>query len=809
MRFLIAYIIFFFSLSLIGQQTNSQVNIIGIVYDADTNQPLPYATITLQNLNNNNFSGGVTNNKGGFDINILPGKYKLTVEFLSFQPFIINSINIDQDIDMGIIELNQNFEHLDEVELNANKNIIEYKFDKKIYYASRDIANSGGNAITVLENTPYIRLDNNGNISVRGNKANILVNGKPFGGQEGNSNILSLIPSNSISKIEVISPSAKYDAEGGGGIVNIVLKKGKGQGYNGTVEVHGGTPDNDGASAFIDYKSEKINVYSTASFNHTVKIKKSEIDQEYYNALDILSGTLNEKREDDRQKNSFLFNIGSDFIIDKKNTITTSVLYTLADKNYDSNLLLNDFNADDDLIQVNDRNVSDNTDEHFIEALLNYTTLFELEGHKLSFDLKYNSTHSENITDIFNNITIPTPENAQEQSNKLQHLSTYLFQADYQLPLTKDGLLEMGFKTNARRYTNDFQYALLNPDTKIYEPITGFKNELDYDENIYALYANFSKQNNSFNYSLGLRAEFTQTKINELNSEESNYNYTDLFPSLNLGYTLKNDGFLSFNYTYFIDRPSIAELNPFTSVVDERHILVGNPYLQPYNTNFLLLEYYKELKKFTFSTAFFFSGATDQIRYIIENTEEQTPDNFDIYIRKPVNDGNLNQYGLEFNFTYTPTNHLRFRWYVSPYYYNIFNTLNNAYDYNDFVVYSNLVGDYRFTNGLKFQLNYALQSPKKTALTTLETIQFLNASVSLDLFKKKATLTFVANDFLNTRTYNFDSFEANTYTHKNWRFDSQYLLSFTYRFNNANNRNSHNRSKEIDKETFEIDEDIK
>ncbi len=809
MRFLIVYILFFFSISLIGQQTHTQANIIGFVYDADSDQPLPYATITLQNLNSNNFSGGVTNNKGSFDIDISPGKYKLTVEFLSFKPFVINVLNIDQDIDIGQIELNQNYENLDEVELNTGKNIVDYKFDKKIYYASKDIANIGGNAVTVLENTPSVRLDDTGNINIRGNKAIILVNGKPFGGQEGNSDILSLIPSNSISKIEIISPSAKYDAEGGGGIVNIILKKGQGQGYTGTLEIHGGIPGNDGISSFINYKTDKINVYSTASFNHSIKIKNSQLDQDYYNSVGTPSGFLDEKREDERQKNSFLFNIGSDFTIDKKNMITTSVLYSLANKNYNTNLLLKDFDANDDLTQTNNRNVLDNTDEHFFEGLLNYTTQFIKENHQLSLDLKYFTSHSDNITDIFNNITIPTNDLSKQQSTKLQHLVTYLFNIDYQLPITNNGLLETGFRINDRRYTNNFQYSSLNPNTLSYEPVSGYKNDLDYGENIIAFYGKFSKHYNNFNYSLGLRTEYTNTKIYELNIEESKNNYTDFFPSLNLGYTLKDESLLSFNYTRIIDRPKVAELNPFTSVADERFILTGNPYLNPFYTNFFVLEYYKEFNKFNFSTALFYSGSIDQIRYIIDNTGEQTPDNFDIFVRKPINDGDLNQYGLDFNFTYTPTNQLRFRWYVSPYYFDLSNTLDNAYDYDDFLIYSNLVGDYKFSNGLKFQLNYTIQSPKKTAITELKTIQFLNASISKDLFKKKATLTFRANDILNTRTYDFESFEANTYTHKNWRFDSQYLLSFTYRFNKASRRNSHNRSKDADKEIFEIDEDIK
>ena len=809
MRFFIIFILFFFSLNLIGQQNNTQVNIIGLVHDADTNQPLQYATITVQNLENDNFSGGVTNNKGIFDIDIPTGKYKLTVDFLSFQPYIISSLNVDKNIDLGQIKLSQRFENLDEVELNNNNNIVEFKFDKKVYHISKDIANIGGNAITALENIPSIRLDNNGNISIRGNKATILINDKPFGSKDGNSNVLSLIPSNSISKIEIISPSAKYNSEGGGGIINIVLKKSKGKGFKGTVEIHGGIPDNDGISSFMNFKSDKINVYSSLSFNHAVKIRDIQLDQVYFNTSNEPSGSLDQKREDERQKNSFLFNIGSDFNINKKNTITTSFLYSLANKNFDSNLLLKDYNAVGDLIQENDRTVFDNTDDNYFEALLNYTTLFDLDDHKLSFDLKYNISNSNNITDIYNNFTIQTNDLLQQQSKKSQKLTDYLFKIDYQIPFTKKRLLKTGFETNNRRYTNNFQNNFLETTENSFIPINGSINDYDYDENIIAFYGEFSKQYENFNYSLGLRTEITITKINELKREEFTNNYNNVFPTLNLGYTFKNKSLLSFYYTRLIDRPKVTQLNPFTSFADNRFILIGNPHLQPSYTNYFILEYFKEFSKLTFNTAIFYSGTTDQVISVIENTGNQTPDNFDIYIRKPINDGNLDQYGLDFNLIYSPTKHLRFRWYVSPYLFSISNTHNNTYDHDDFVIYTNLVGDYRFSNGLKIQLNYAFQSPKETALNKIETIQFLNASISKDLFKKKATIAFRATDIFKSRIGDFESFEASTYTHRTWSYNSQFLLSFTYNFNKVSRKNSHDRNKEIDKEIFDIDEDIK
>ena len=808
----IFYLLLFFTLSVFSQQRpGTNIIIIGSVYDSEAGIPLPYATVTLQDIKTNNFSGGVTNNLGRFKVEIPPGKYKLSIEFLSFEPFTVKVMDLTQDTDLGKIELKPDYEKLKEIEINSGKSIISYKFDKKVYYAAKDIANTSGTAITVLENTPAVHLDDSGNIILRGNKAKILVNGKPYGNQDNISDVLGLIPSNTISKVEIISPSAKYDSEGGGGIINIILKKGKGNGYSGIVEVHGAYPANDGISSFINYKSAKVNVYSTMSFNHNVKIKNTDLRQQYYDSMGDLAGQMDQDRNDDRQKNSFLFNIGSDFNIDKKNTVTTSLMYTLQNKDYDSELDLTDLDAFSNLIGFNKRKVGDHTDEGYLEALVNYTTIFNSDDHRLSFDLRVDRRNSENMVDIKNQISYPEDKVILQNSDKIQILSNYMAKADYQLPLKNNGMIEAGGRLNFRRYSNDFEFNTLNQQGGGFGSSESYRNDLQYKEDIFAGYVTYKKQYERFNFSGGLRLENSNTSVEDLLSEDiTENNYTNLFPNINLGYVLKDESMLSFNYIRYIDRPRVDQLNPYTSVTDNRFIQTGNPYLQPYYTDFLLLEYYREFAgKLTFSTAMFFNHAKDQIRYVIQDTGEQTGDDFNIYIRKPFNDGNLDQLGVEFNFIYMPTQQLRFRWYISPYYFKIHNTEAQRYDYEDFVVYTNLIGDYRFKGGLRFQLNYTLQSPKKDALTELKTIQFLNATVSKDLFKKKATLTFKANDILQTRTYDFSSFEADTFTHKIWRFDSVYSLSFTYRFNKARKRNSHNKSKEIGKDVFDIDEDIR
>ena len=810
MKLLLTLLISLISLSLFSQQVNEYYKITGVVQDTDAHSPLQFVTVTLQDINTKEIIGDITNKKGEFELSVPNGKYYCIVESLSFSPFIIRSLSIDQDLELGVIELKANYEQLDEVEIVAKSNLIDYRFGKKVYNSSKDIANVGGNAITVLENTPSVRVDDQGNISIRGNTAMVLVNGKPYGGANSNADVLSLIPANTISKVEVISQSAKYDAAGGGGILNIILKKRVDEGYNGTIEVHGGIPDNDGISTFINYKSDKINIFSTASFNHLLRIKDTEIDQIFLDDDQNPTGNFHQTREDNRQRNSFLFNLGSDFYIDDKNTLTTSLLFTNTNKNYDSELFLDDFQPVGDLIRSSFRNADENSDETLLEAFINYSTKFNEKGHILDLNFKYDNNIADNQTFIKNFETFPGNEVTEQQYLKNESVNNYNFQLDYSLPIKEDAKLEAGHKSSFRNYENDFTASNLNPVTGIFQVIPEFTSIINYEESIYAFYLNYSKELEKVSFSVGLRTEITNTEINEKNTNQSFINdYTDLFPSVIIGYNFNNKNNLSFNFSRYIDRPTISQLNPFNSFTDERFILVGNPFLNPYYTNYFQLEHYQEFEKITLISAFYYSNSTDRILNILEKTGNQTIDGFDVYRRIPINNGNLNYTGIEVSATYSPTKKIKLFGLLSPYYADLSNTRDNAYDYNDIIWYGNFRVLLRLTNTLRFQMDYTFQTPQKTAITELASFQYSNLTLSKDFFEGKATLTFKINDVFHSREAIYKSLEANTITNRNFIFDTQYLLSFSYRFNKAKRRNSNNRAKDIDKNVFEIEDNIK
>lgn len=810
MKSLIILITFLLSFSLIGQVTIETNNIIGQVKDADTHLPLQFVTVTLQDIHTGELTGDVTDKEGQFELSVPDGKYYCIVESLSFQPFIIQVLSIEQDMEMGTIELEQNSENLKEIELVARSKLVDHNLTKKVYNASKDIANIGGNAVTVLENTPSVKVDGQGNITIRGNSALILVDGKPYGGQRSSADVLSLIPANTINKVEIISQSAKYDAEGGGAILNIILKKRSTEGYNGTIEAHVGMPDNDGISTFVNYKTDKINMYSTVSFNHQVMIKDTDIQQIFLDDTQQPTGNFDQERSDYRQRNSFLINLGSDFYLDEKNTLTSSILYTNSNKNYDSELFLNDYQPLNELLQSSLRKVDDNSDEGFLEAYFQYTTKFNKEGHQLSADFKYDNSLADNKTDILNTETFPGNELTEQKYVKDESVDNFYIKTDYTLPLKNNSSFEAGFKANFREYNNDFTSSNLNQTNLRFEPIADFSSEIDYKEYIYAFYANFSKQVNKFSFSLGLRTEITETTITEkILDDEFINNYKDIFPNALLTYSLKDQNILSLGYTKYIDRPSISELNPFNSFTDERFILVGNPFLQPYYTNYFYLEYYQEFEKLSLNTALFYSNSTDRILNVLEKTGIQTDDGFDIYRRIPINNGMLNFTGLEIEATYNPTNKIRLYGLLSPYFSQLSDTRDKAYDFDNWVIYGNLRLLYRINNTLRFNIDYIYQSTQKTAITELNAFQYTNLNISKDFLDGQATLSFKINDVFYTKKAKFSSLEANTITQRNFIFDTQYLLSFSYRFNKSSRRNSHNRSKEIDKNIFEVEDQVK
>ncbi|MCF6347501.1 MAG: TonB-dependent receptor [Flavobacteriaceae bacterium] len=797
----------FFWVYFYGQEpTTNKITVTGKIIDSISKKTVEFATISFKN--NEGIVGTTSDKKGNFSMSIPSGIYTIKIEFLSYTPKEFINRELKQDTNLGNVQLLFSAENLDEVEVVAREKLIEFKVNKKIYNASKDIVNRGGNAMDVLNNTPSVRVDEDGNVIMRGASATVLIDGKPLFGLDSNTDILSTIPSNSIEKVEIITRSAKYSADGGGAILNIVTKKRKGSGLSGSIDLHLGTPDNNGASTFLNENTDNINIFSTISFNNEKKIRRTTIDQTIFDNNDNVTGFYDEIRKDENQRNSFLFSLGSDFYINNNNTLTTSLLINTNNKNFISTLGLDDFDATNTLERSANRNVGDFDDDSRIELFLNYTTKFNDDGHQLSFDFKYDNTVSKNNATIIESTIIPISESINQKVDKEQNLDNFLFQLDYTLPFSDTKKLESGYKGTFRLYENDFKVSQFDEILRDFITIGGFNDVVNYDEKIHAFYMQYSASHGNLSYSLGLRSETTDISIGEDSSNNIiSKNYTNLFPSATLDYEFEGGSYLSLYYSRGINRPSIAQINPFISLSSERFQSIGNPDLDSYFNDYVEFSFGKDFEKLSIISSVFLNYAKDPFLTVIQNAG-QNADGSDIFIRTPINNGNKNIIGVDIDLTYRPFKGLRFGTYINPYNLDISNTIDNLYNFNSWVLYAQTYALVSLNNGLRFKVDHGYQSSIKNKLTTLKAINFANITISKSLFKKKATLTFRVKDVFNSKWFSTQSFEANTNTLRRTRYDQRFNLSFTYRFKQKR-RSSRDRGREVNKDVLEDKQDEK
>jgi len=273
MNYFFSTLLIISSLNIFSQQSPNLQNVTlkGKIIEKETQQVLEYATVVLKDLRTKKLSGGITNAEGLFSFEVSTGLYEISFEFIGFKKMVLSNQKINANRDFGIINLHADTENLNEVEIIAEKSTVEIKLDKKIYNVGKDMTVKGGTATDVLENVPSVTVDQDGTISLRGNdNVTILINGKPSGlvGLNG-TNALKQLPAEAIEKVEVVtSPSARYQAEGTGGILNIILRRSKISGFNGSSQLTLGNPDRFGVNANLNYRTSKFNLFTNSSYDY-------------------------------------------------------------------------------------------------------------------------------------------------------------------------------------------------------------------------------------------------------------------------------------------------------------------------------------------------------------------------------------------------------------------------------------------------------------------------------------------------------------------------------------------------------------
>ena len=690
------------------------ISLTGKVIDAKTNQPLEYATIVLKNTKSKKISGGITDSKGMFSIKTPVGNYEISVEFISFKPIKLPTQDLSENKDFGIIKLSEDSSSLDEVVIIAEKTTVDIRLDKKVFNIGKDLSIRGGNASDVLGNVPSVQVDVEGNVSLRGNEnVTILIDGRPSAlvGING-AEALRQIPAEAIEKVEVItSPSARYDAEGTAGILNIILRKNKLTGFNGSLQFDIGNPERYGSAFNANWRTKKWNLFTNTGFRYGKSLGNSLYDSKYLSAAAQNARVL-EVRNFDRLGKSLFTSFGAEYYISQNSSIIGNIIYNTGNDDDINSNSIDRFDSNGNINEATFRTENEHEDEKRIQYTLDYVNNFDGNGRKLSINTQYSTEREDKLNDITEVDTQTNVLNDLEEVIEDQDEKRFLLQMDYVHPVGENIQYEAGYRGNYRDLFNNFYLAerqdFANDGPLV--PDTGLNNSFNYKEFVNATYFQYGQKFNKISLLAGLRYEYTSVEIEQQTSVSSNKKtYGNMFPTLNIGYEFKDGENITFGYNKRIRRPRGRSLNPFPSRSSESNIYSGNVDLNPVITNAFDIGYLKRWNNFTLSTSLYYNISDENWERIQEDTGNVT-DNDDPVIRRfPINLSTEERVGFEFTLNYRP-----FKvWNINSDF-NLFNVTTDG-DYTNPT--TNVTQNFDFENTAFFvRLNQKITLPGKTDL---------------------------------------------------------------------------------------------
>ena len=770
---------------------NKEFIVSGKVTNSENSEPLEYATITILDLKDNNVvTGGLSDETGNFKISTKKGIYNVLIEYMSFKNKTLENINIYNDLSLGEVQLELNYESLGEVEIIAEETSVEIRLDKKIYTVGKDLSVRGGTANDVLDNIPSVSTDLDGNILLRGNDAaRILINGKPSRLVGINSTFIKQLPADAIEKVEVItSPSARYEAEGSGGIINIILRKSKKLGLNGSLSANAGDPKANSLSSNINYRNGKINFFNSSSIYDRLRPGNSSGITEYYNG-DNPSTFFSENRYRERDSEGYFVNNGFEWYIDDNTSLIGSFYYNdYKSDNLESNTI-NELDENSNILNSITQNDMEGDVDNNREYNINFERKFNDDGQKITIDFQYeNSKEWENsIIDENQIISESIDENISSES--------YLIQSDYVLPIGENKQFEAGIRISNEDDITDYR-VFDNVNGGFIEDLNQ-SNLFQYKEKISAVYTQYGvKVEDKYSFLFGLRVENTLKNVNQLTIQDfTKIDDTGLFPTFNFGLESSENETLTFGYNRRIRRPWSRFVNPFPTKISPILIWRGNPYLDPTYSNNLDIGYLKRFESsFTVNTSAYFQKSTNSINTIIEDTGEFAEINgVDVPIveRFPINLSTNERFGFELNLSYRKGR----KWNIN----SNFNLFQNKVEgtYNN-IVYDNknVSWSFRLNNKLtlpgkiEWQTRMNVRGPNETAVSKSEGDFSIDLAFSKELFKDKATLTLNIRDLLDQRGWRNETFNENFYNDFEFRWSQRSAtLNLTYRFNQKKNQN--------------------
>lgn len=771
-----------------AQNSGSKGKITGLAQDAGSKKAIPFSSIrVMAGTPAKVISGAIGTDKGTFEVDVPFGTFDVVIESVGYEIITLKNQVISKEnpkLNLGSINLNPSVKTLGDIVVKGQKASMELSLDKRIFNVGTDLANKGANAAEILGNLPSVQVDGEGAVRLRGSEnVRILVDGKPstLVGINGSSGLQSL-QGNLIDKVEIITnPSARYEAEGMAGIINIIMKKNQKQGFNGAIESTLGYPENFGATAIINYRKNKLNFFLNYGLFYRKTPGKGNLYQEVY--TNGKTNYLNQTSQNNVK--GLVKNVrgGADYFFNDKTILTASYIVRRTDVRR-----ISDFNYLDYQTTLNNlytstyRQQDEKEAEPNSEYALTFKKSYAKKGREFSADLRY-LDYWERSDQTYTQIGKKGDGSAFPQNTFVQKALNdeferqWILQADYTNPVGKEGKFETGLRTSFRNMTNDYIVTQQQPSGQ-FTVMPGLENIFLYKENISAAYMILGDKVKKFSYQFGLRGEVTDIQTQLVQTKEKNpRNYANLFPSAHFTYANNDENSFQLGYSRRVRRPTYNELSPFVTLSDNRNFFSGNPDLNPEFTNSFDLGHLKYFERGSISSSIYYrhtTGKIDQIR---------TVDSLGFSRLLPQNFANQASMGVEVTSSFNLSTA-----YKADFSVNAFRAKINATNINSTFLVDTYSWFVRHTSriklggGVDMQVRGNYEAPQKTAQGKRGHIAWMDLSASKDIMSGNGTITMNVLDLFNSRIMRSETFGTTFYTRRQMQGRLRQInLTFNYR----------------------------
>jgi len=667
-------------------------------------------------------------------------------------------------------------------EVSSQRKLIKKTATGFIVNAKDNLVQASGTATDLLRNTPTIVVDEEGNITMRGKSPLILINGR-----SSNLSSTNRIPATSVETIEIMNnPSAKYDADAEGGIINIVLKKNTNKGTNGSIAIGAGA-SNKGreSSAFlISHQSSKWNI--GLGYDNRISGRDRDIVGERINFSLPDTYKIGQLRNDDRLELTHNAKLNLDYTPNKKNSFGMEVIGNINGEDNREKLFTSIFKADKSLISRNSRISNEIVRDRAIEAAFNFAHKFDDKRKSLNVTFSTALNYGRQNTGITTqSLTIEDAAIGNaflQRTHDYQNSSIHNLKLDYAFPVAANGIIETGLKSTFRQTNADFESADFTNNNYIIN--TAASNVFDFKEQIHAGYLVFKNSTGkggegNLKYELGLRAEQDNNQgAAQTNHVQFSNQYLKFFPSANLMYNTGSNSFIKAVYSRRINRPGLGQLNPFVDITDSLNPHSGNPYLKPELVNSFELGYNYEQNNFSFLTNVFYRYATDIIRPFTSLGSNG------VALSAPKNFGNATTYGVEEIVSLRPVKFWSINGSASLFQQKIDGSNVSSDAMNSYTSwYTKMINNFSISKNSKLQVIANYNSPVATPQGTRNAVYNIDMGFQHKLWKGKGALGFVMTDVFDTQKGGATSLTNSFSSYRNFKVDTRAIfITLTYSF---------------------------